>query len=345
MKNHLVAALAHPPLSSFEFSCTAEVFGSRAPTEHVRWYEFAVGAIAPGPVPSTGGVEVYVRHGLEIFEQADTIVVPSWPPDREPPAELIAMLKAAHARGARLVAICSGVFIVAAAGLLDGRRIAAHWSYADELSRRHPEVVVESDVLYIDDGDIVTGAGSSAGLDMLLHIVRRDHGTRICNMVARGLIAPPHRDGGQSQIVERPVPRGSDTRLAKVLDYLRRNATTPLKTEQLAAIASMSPSYFNRKFRQTMGTSPYHWLLHERVAIARELLEESTLSIDQIGVEAGFGSTMSFRTNFVNIVGLKPASYRRIHRAGGSIGERRERTERAPVGQRRQKGPTALSRS
>ncbi len=344
MKNHLVAALVHPPLSSFEFSCTAEIFGRPPPNEHVRWYEFAVGAAKAGPVSASGVVDIHVRHGLELFDRADTIVIPSWDPSAQPPAELVTMLAAACSRGARLVSICSGVFLLAAAGLLDGRRAATHWSHADELRRRHPEVRVDSEILYIDDGQILTGAGSSAVLDLLLHIVRRDHGTRICNLVAHGLVAPPHRDGDQAQIVERPVPRGADTRLAKVLDYLRRNATHPLRTEQLAEMAAMSPSYFNRKFRQTVGTSPYDWLLHERVAIARELLEESSLSIDQIGAEAGFGSTVSFRNNFVNIVGLKPASYRRIHRAEGPWPVRGARTGQAAPGQR-QKGPTALGRS
>ena len=332
MKNHLVAVLAHPPLSSFEFSCTAEIFGHRRPDANRRWYDFGVGAVAPGPIPTTGGIDVYVRHGLEIFDRAETIVIPSWDQAAAPPAVLVAMLKAAHARGARLVSISSGVFLLAAAGLLDGRRAATHWSHAPELSRLYPLIDVDSEVLYIDDGQIVTGAGSSAGLDMLLHLVRRDHGTRICNLVARGLVTPPHRDGDQAQIVQRPVPRGADTRLARVLDYLRRNATSPHRTEELAAMAAMSPSYFNRKFRQTVGTSPYDWLLHERVAIARELLEESTLSIDQIGAEAGFGSTVSFRNNFVNIVGLKPATYRRAHRSAAAparSGSSRERSRRA----------------
>jgi AraC family transcriptional regulator, transcriptional activator FtrA len=343
MKNHLVAALAHPPLSSFEFSCTAEIFGRPRPSDNVRWYEFAVGAVRAGPVSATGGVEVHVRYGLELFDRADTIVIPSWDPAASPPGELVAMLGAAYARGARLVSICSGIFLLAATGLLDGRRAATHWSHADELRRRYPKVRVESQILYIDDGQILTGAGSSAGLDLLLHIVRRDHGTRLCNMVAHNLVAPPHRDGAQAQLVERPVPRGADTRLAKVLDYLRANATHKLRTEELAEMAAMSPSYFNRKFRQTVGTSPYDWLLHERVAIARELLEESSLSIDQIGAEAGFGSTVSFRNNFVNIVGLKPASYRRIHKAEGPWPIRRAR----PIGtavRQRQKGPAAFRR-
>jgi AraC family transcriptional activator FtrA len=343
MKKHLVAALAHPPLSSFEFSCTAEIFGRPPPNENVRWYEFAVGAARTGPVSATGGVDIYVRHGLELFERADTIVIPSWDPSVQPPDELVAMLGAAYSRGARLVSICSGVFLLAAAGLLDGRRAASHWSHADELRRRYPQIHVDSEILYVDDGQILTGAGSSAVLDLLLHIVRHDHGTRLCNMVAHGLVAPPHRDGDQAQIVERPVPRRADTRLAKVLDYLRQNATHKLRTEELAEMAAMSPSYFNRKFRQTVGTSPYDWLLHERVAIARELLEESSLSIDQIGAEAGFGSTVSFRNNFVNIVGLKPASYRRIHQADGPWPVSRGRSSRAAPSQR-QKGPTAFSR-
>lgn len=313
MTGRRIALFVHPPLSALEFGFANEVFGGTHPEGGTDWYELVTVALAPEPVHAAGGLAVTAQAGLEAFAQADTIVIPSWRPADPIPPALTAALAAASARGVRIVSIGTGAFALAGAGLLDGRTATTHWADADELARRYPKVRVNTDALYIEEGAIHTGAGQTAGLDMLLHLVRRDHGARISNMIARRLVAPPHRGGEQIQCAQRPVPRMKDTRLARVIDHLRANATHPHRTPDLATMAAMSERSFNRKFRDTVGYSPYDWLLRERVAIAKELLEESSLSIDQIGAESGFGSSQSFRNAFRNIVGINPADYRRSH--------------------------------
>ncbi len=268
----------------------------------------------PGPVGTDNAASFVAAYGLEIFSLADTIVLPSWDPGVTPPVEISMMLKRAAQRGVRLVATGSGVFLLAAAGLIEGRRVAAHWSIANALAELHPDLIIDRDALYVDEGQLVTGAGSAASLDLFLHLVKQDFGMRAAELLARTMLTAPHRDGRQAQRLERPVPRGSDLRLQKVLDHLRRNATRSHRAEALAAMAEMSPTNFNKKFRRLAGYSPYDWLIRERVAIAQALLEESALSIDQVGVESGFGSTQSFRNAFVRIVGMAPAAYRRAQK-------------------------------
>jgi AraC family transcriptional activator FtrA len=309
--SHLVALLVHPPLAALEFGYVSEVFGGERPEAAQHWYELTTAAIAPEPVYVASGLAVTAAEGLEAFSRADTIVIPAWRPSDTLAGEIAAALSEAAARGARLVSIGTGAFALAAAGLLDGRRATTHWADAQELACRYPKIQVQADALYVDEGPVVTGAGQTAGLDMLLHLVRRDHGAQVSNALARRLVAPPHRAGDQVQCARRPVPRAKDTRLARVIDHLRTHATQPQRTPDLALMAAMSERSFNRKFRDTVGYSPYDWLLRERVAIARELLEESSLSIDQIGAESGFGSTQSFRNAFKSIVGINPNHYRR----------------------------------
>jgi AraC family transcriptional activator FtrA len=311
VSRHLIALLVHPPLAALEFGYVSEVFGGPQPEGAQHWYELLTVAQATEPVYAGSGLAVTARAGLEGFAMADTILIPSWRACDPLPQAISSALKDAAARGTRIVSIGSGAFALAAAGLLDGRRATTHWGDADELARLYPRVQVQADMLYVDEGAIVTGAGHTAGLDMLLHLVRRDHGARISNALARRLVAPPHRAGDQLQCAQRPVPQAKDTRLARVIEFLRANAAQPHRTPDLATMAAMSERSFNRKFRDTVGYSPYDWLLRERVAIARELLEESSLSIDQIGAEAGFGSTQSFRNAFRTIVGVNPANYRR----------------------------------
>ena len=311
MKGHLVAALAHAPVSIFELSCVIEIFGRQRPELDVPWYDFAIGAMLPGSVRSIGGIDLHVAHGVELFARADTIVIPSWDSEATPSAELLECLVAAKARGARLLSICSGAFLLAEAGLLEGRRAATHWLYADALQRRHPGVHVDADVLYVDDGEIITAAGSAAGLDMLLHLVRNDHGAAVCNIVARRLNIPPHREGGQSQFALRPVPSVKDSRLVDVIGWMREHSTTELAIEELAQRAAMSPRTFFRRFREATGQTPYDWLITERVAVAKELLESNKMSVDQVAFHAGFSRPETLRLHFRRLAGCTPSDYRR----------------------------------
>jgi len=311
MQGHLVAALVYPPVSTFELGCVTEIFGRDRSDLGVPWYDFAIGGMAPGSLDSTGGFRLEIAYGLELFERADTIIVPSWDSPSPAPARLLATLQAAGARGARLLSICTGAFLLAEAGLLDGRRATTHWLHARELQQRYPSVRVDADVLYVDEGSVITAAGSAAGLDMLLHVLRRDHGTALCNAVASRLNMPPHRDGRQPQVAMRPVPSIKDCRLTEVIAWMRQHSTEELSIDVLAKRAAMSPRTFFRRFRAATGESPHDWLIHERVAVARELLESVCLSIDQVAFQAGFGGPESLRHHFKRLMGCTPADYRK----------------------------------
>ena len=309
-RQHKVALLAYEGLCSFEFATALELFRDRLETRDGPWYDLRIGSLDPSPVHGNGGMAVVADAGLEVFEDADTIVVPGWRLT-EVPAELAAALRTAHARGARLLTICTGAFALAGAGLLDGRRATTHWRYVERLAREYPAVSVEPDVLYVDEGDILTSAGSAAGLDMLLHVIRKDWGAATCNAVARTMLVPPHRDGGQAQFIERPVPPRPDERLARVLDRLRSDPAREHRIEDLASLAAMSPRTLFRQFRAATGGTPYDWLLRERVAVAKRLLEETDLSIEQVADRAGFGAADTFRHHFRSIAGTAPTEYRR----------------------------------
>ncbi|MGQ3099866.1 MAG: transcriptional regulator FtrA [Sphingopyxis solisilvae] len=311
MRDHFVVVFAHAPVSLFELSCAVEIFGRSRAELGLAWYDFAIAAVAPGAIASLGGIELNVPHGLDVLTRADTIIIPAWDSELSPPGALADALLAASARGARILSICSGAFLLASLGLLDGRRAATHWMYADKLQAAYPAVRVDPDVLYVDEGDIVTAAGSAAGLDMLLHIVRRDHGSKVCNAVARRLNIPPHREGGQSQFAIRPVVELKDSRLTGVIKWMREHSAEEMTVEELAKRAAMSARTFFRRFKETTGQSPYDWLLMERIAVARELLETGRLSIDQTAFHAGFSSAETMRIHFKRVVGCTPADYRR----------------------------------
>ena len=243
MKRHLVAAVAYEGLCTFEFGCTVEMFALPRPEVTVPWYDFGVCAARRGQVRALGGVSITVPHSLRLLDRAETIVIPGWRDAREaPPETLTRSLRRAHARGARLCSICSGVFVLAAAGVLDGRRATTHWRYADLLARMYPRITVEPDALYVDEGDILTSAGSAAGLDMLIHLVRRDHGPAVANLVARRLVIAPHRQGGQKQFVARPVARDERGRLSRLQDWLRGHLDQDLTVAAMAARAAVSPA-------------------------------------------------------------------------------------------------------
>jgi AraC family transcriptional activator FtrA len=277
-----------------------------------NWYQFAVSAAEPGPLRATGGIRVLADGDLSLLSRADTIIVPGWRGPREPvPDQLVMALRTAHERGARLVSICSGVFVLAATGLLAGRRATTHWHYTAELSAAYPDVNYVSDVLYVDEGNILTSAGSAAGIDLCLHIVRRDFGREAANRVARRLVVPAHREGNQAQFIERPVPSSYEgARLGPLLDRMRDRLNEPQPIRQLAAEAGMSMRTFLRRFRETTGTTPGAWLVAERVARAQELLEGEPLPIEAIAEACGFGSAAALRQHFRTRLGISPTAYR-----------------------------------
>lgn len=317
MKDHLVAALAYDQLCTFEFGCVVEVFSLARPELGVDWYRFAVCSFERGPMRAAGGVRLAAPHSLGLLRRADTIIIPGWRgADARPPEPLVKGLQAAYRRGARIASICSGVFVLAAAGLLDGKSATTHWRYANALQERYPRIRVRQNELYVDEGQIMTSAGSAAGLDMMLHLVRRDHGSRIANQVAQRLVIPPHRLGDQAQFVTRPMPMDDAARLSKLMDWIRTHPALPYSVASLARRASMSTRTLQRHFRESLGMSPLEWLIRERVEIARQLLEGQRRPISQVAALAGFGSEESFRRHFRTTTRISPSAYREQFGAG-----------------------------
>ncbi|AXB41218.1 GlxA family transcriptional regulator [Amycolatopsis albispora] len=308
---HRVVAVVRPVQSTFELGCAAEVFGTdRAGVP--RYYEFEVCAETPGPVPTTAGYAMSVSRGLSALASADTVIIPGWAPVEAPlPDRLRRALLRAHARGARLVTICSGVFALARTGLLDGRSATTHWARAEQLRREFPRVRVEPDRLYVDHGDVATSAGAGAGIDLCLHLVRRDHGAAHAALVARHMVMPPHRDGGQVQYAPPAPPE--DT-LDGLLDWAAARLGEPLSVAELAAQLNVSPRTLARRFAEQLGTSPGAWLLSRRVAEARTLLEETNLPVETIAARVGLTSAVNLRRRFHALVGTTPGAYRRAFR-------------------------------
>ena len=307
-----VVALAYDGLCTFEFGCTYEIFGLPRPELDRPWYRFQVCAAEPGPLCAAGALAVRAPYDPGLIEQADTVIVPGWrSPDAPVPDALLDALARVPERGGRLVSICSGVFVLAAAGVLDGRRATTHWRYTEALARRYPRIEVDPDVLYVDEGPVPTSAGSAAGLDLCLHIVRRDHGTAVANNVARRLVLAPHRDGGQRQFVETPVASRVETRrLAALLDWLPAHIDENLTVGDLARQAGMSLRTFQRRIRESTGTAPGDWLIRQRVTRARYLTETTDLTIEQIATRSGFRAVETLRHHFRRLVGTTPTAYR-----------------------------------
>jgi AraC family transcriptional regulator, transcriptional activator FtrA len=309
-KRRSVAVLAYNGLCIFEFGVVVEVFGLPRPELNVDWYRFRVCSLESGPLRATGGVTVKADGGLRVLQTADTIVIPGWRNADEPPPErLLRAVRAAHQRGARLVTICSGVFVLAAAGLLDGKRATTHWRYIDRLVARFPKVRVEPDVLYVDEGKILTSAGSAAGIDLCLHIVRRDYGAEIANQVARRLVVPPHRDGGQAQFVPTPL-RDHGGGLAGLLDWVHARLHHSLSVNALAKRACMSDRTFARRFWEEVGTTPHQWITHQRLLAAQRRLETSRDSMEEIAQAVGLGSAATLRLRFRKAFRTTPTAYR-----------------------------------
>jgi len=317
---HHVAILAYDGLCTFEFGCAVELFALERPELDVPWYSYAVCAVEAGLLRAAGGLMVAAPHGLEEVARADTIVIPGWRgADQPPPSALIAALQQAHARGARICSICSGAFVLAHAGLLDDRRATTHWRYLEKLKTGFPAVRVEGDVLYVEDGGIVTSAGSAAGLDMLLHLVRSDFGVDVANCVARRLVIPAHRSGGQAQLVARPLPSTDHNAIAPLMDWVRENLRASHSVESMAAQAKMGARTFQRRFKDSTGQSPLAWLVRERVALAAQILAtRPQLALEAVADLAGLGSTASLRRHFRNHGLPAPGRYRQMERAGAA---------------------------
>ncbi len=313
-----MAVLAFPGMSPFELGIVVEVFGLPRPELGVPWYELTVCAERPGPLPAVGGFTLTAGYGLDTLAAAQTVVVPGVPDvhgDASP--ELVAALRLAHRRGARLVSICSGAFALATAGLLDGRPAATHWRYAALLARRFPAVRVDPDVLYVDDGDVLTSAGSAAGLDLCLHLVRRDHGAAVANAVARRLVIPPHRDGGQAQFIESPVPTGGDDdRVSRSMAWALAHLAEPITVAALARQAHMSARSYLRHFARCSGTSPIRWLIGQRVQASLAALETTDKPVEEIAAAVGFADPATYRYHFGRAMRTSPSAYRRAFRAG-----------------------------
>ena len=310
-----MVALAYDELGTFEFGIVVELFGLRRTGLGVPWYQFEVCSADPGPIRAAGGIRVEARRGLRALQQAGTIVIPGWRRvDEPPPPALIRALRRAHADGARLVSICSGVFLLAATGLLDGKRVTAHWRQADRLIAMYPNIRVEPDVLYVDEGSILTSAGSAAGIDLGLHIIRLDYGAEIANEIARRLVMPPHRDGGQAQYVRDSGRSPVEGGLAPVLEWAQKHLAKSLSVDDLARKAAMSPRNFARRFGEQTGTTPHQWLTHQRLFAAQRRLETTDENIDQIAEAVGMQTAQTLRHHFSRALGTTPTAYR--HRFG-----------------------------
>lgn len=311
-KRRTVAVVVSDGISPFEFAVACEVFGiDRSDQVGVPWYRFLVCGADPSPIETSTGFSINAPYGLDALRRADTIVVPASPRWDNPNEDLLEALRRAHKRGARILSVCSGAFTLAAAGLLDGRPATTHWMHTEELARCYPKVIVDPGVLYVDDGDILTSAGTAAGIDLCLHVVRLDYGAEIANIVARRMVVPPHRDGGQAQFVAEPLPECENDSLAETLAWVQAHLDEPLSVTELAGRSAMSPRTFARRFRATTGTTPHQWLLRQRVLLAQRLLETTDLPVELVAGRCGLGTATNLRQHFQRIVRTTPNAYRR----------------------------------
>lgn len=313
-----VAVLAFEGVSLFHLSVPGMVFGIKPAPSGLPPYEVRYCAPTPGRIRSDQGIEIEVPDGLEVMAKADIVVVPAWNhPEHVAPIALTDALQQANASGAQVVGLCLGAFVLGDAGLLDGRRATTHWACRELFAQRFPKADFHPDVLYVDDGDVITSAGTVAAIDCCLNLVRQRHGADVANRVARLLVTPPHRQGGQAQYIEQPVPiLPSESRLPGVLQWAREHLSEPLSLDVLADIARMSRRTFTRRFREATGTTVVKWLAFERIARAQQLLETTDMPIEQVAAEVGFGTALSLRQYFSDQVRTSPSSYRRAFRDG-----------------------------
>ncbi|MDK1492468.1 transcriptional regulator FtrA [Sinorhizobium sp. 7-81] len=329
--NRRVVSLVYDGLCTFEFGITAEVFGLDRPEAGPNWYQFKSVSLEDQVLHACGGLTVAATGTEADLHRAGTIIVPGWRgPDEPVPDQICNALVCAHAGGARIVSICGGAYVLAAAGLLDGRRATTHWRFAEGLAQRYPAIEIDASCLYVDEGDVLTSAGSSAGIDLCLHIVRSDFGAELANTVARRLVMYSHRQGGQSQFIERPVPMKREAyRLSSILDHVRAHLQHPHTVSSLARHAGMSERTFQRRFCSLTGLPPLKWILRERLEQARILLETSSTPPNDIASVTGLGSAENLRFQFGRHYGVSPLIYR--NRFGqGPEGARPETSQALP---------------
>ena len=308
-----VAIVAGDGVTVFELGVACDVFGDEwAAMAGVPWYRSFVCGVTPGPVTTDSGFQILPDHGPDRIRSAGTVIVLPTVSFTQVPEDLLDALKQAHARGSRIVSLCTGAFALAAAGLLDGRRATTHWTECGELARRYPRVSVDPRVLFVDEGDVLTSAGSAASIDLCLHLVRRDYGAEVATQLARQLVVPPQREGGQAQYIEAPLPVLDHSSLfAGTVDWLQEHLHEPVTVDDLAARSAMSPRTFARRFLAATGTTPYQWLIQQRIQLARRLLETSDLPVDSVAQKSGFCTGANLRKHFSRAVHTSPQAYRR----------------------------------
>ena len=314
---HRIAVLLLPPVVGFDATIAPTLFSTATDDDGNALYEVITCGLTAGPVAATSGFDIVPSAGADALAVADTVVIPG---TRYPPARIDGVLSAEVSAalalirpGTRLVSICTGAFILAAAGLLDGRRATTHWKFADAMRRMHPEVLVDENVLFVDDGDILTSAGLAAGIDLCLHIIRRDHGAQVANAVARYCVVPPWREGGQAQFIDRHVPTQDHHSTATTREWALGHLDDELTVQRLARHAKMSARTFNRRFREETGESPGAWIRSRRVDRARERLESRDLPIDEVARLSGLGTGGNLRHHLRRGVGMSPSSYRKVY--------------------------------
>lgn len=312
MSNMRVAVLAFEGVSLFHLSVPGMVLGAEDGSD-LAHYDIKYYTQTPGQIRSDQGIAIEVPHGLDAMDEADIIIIPAWVGPQVPaPTELTAALRRAHGQGKLIVGLCLGAFVLGDAGLLDGREATTHWATRDIFAQRFPHTLFRPDVLYVDDDNIITSAGTVAAIDCCLHLLRQRHGSTTANHIARLLVTPPHRPGGQAQYIQRPVPKLVDSnRLPGVLEWAREHLSESLSLDTLAGVANMSRRTFTRRFREITGMTVSKWLNAERVARAQQLLESTEMSIERISAEVGFGTTLALRQQFSAQLGTTPSNYRR----------------------------------
>lgn len=307
-----IAVLLQEPVAAFELGVLTEVFGIDRTDDGVPAFDFRVCAVDPSmPLASNSGIRVLATHGLDAAADADVLAIPAGPMDGPFCEDVLEVVRQGHARGAQILSVCSGAFTLGAAGLLDGRSVTTHWRYADRLVARYPSADVDLDVLYVDDDRILTSAGTAAGIDACLYLVRRELGAAVANRIARRMVVPPHRDGGQRQFIESPLPECQSDSLEPVLAWVLDHLGEELSVPQLAKRAQLSERTFARRFGEVVGTTPHRWISGQRVIRARELLESTDLDVEAVAHRVGFTSAAALRPHFLREVGIAPTAYRR----------------------------------
>lgn len=310
-----VAVVLSAPLAMFEFGVVCEVFGLDRRDDGLPLFDFRVCGVEPGkPLASSSpGIAVTPEYGLDQLRDADLVAVPAFPfgAGRAFDPRVVQAVRDASAAGATVLTVCSGAFLAGAAGLLDGRKCTTHWRYVDQLTQMYPAATVDPDVLFVDEGNLITSAGTAAGIDACLHLVRRELGSAAANKIARRMVVPPQRDGGQRQFIERPVPECDSDSLRETLRWMNEHLELPHTVESLAARSSMSTRTFARRFAAEAGTTPVKWLTNQRILQAKHLLEDTALDLESIASRCGFGSGALLRHHFQRLVGIAPTEYRR----------------------------------